>query len=323
MSEALYSGSDRLADPLITIVIPCRNAADMLPRALESALGQTWRRTEVIVVDDGSVDESVAVAASYGERVRVICKANGGAASARNAGIEAATGEYVQFLDADDYLAPDKVERTVDAIRQHPDGAVFYGDCQLMDYRGHPINLIPARAVVGSVLDALVEKCFIQMSSTIVRKQDLVRAGLFDRTLQVAEDWDLWLRLAASGAMFVHVPGALGYYVKHPGNMSSNYQRTWRSGMVVLDRWAGSDASPGLRAARRRGVINLRRYCAHMLLHSLSRVGMRQWVVTCSRACFDDPVLTVPITRFVWRMLLRVLRDRVLLRRPRTPRMAG
>ncbi|MCX6954347.1 MAG: glycosyltransferase family A protein, partial [Verrucomicrobia bacterium] len=98
--------------PLVSVVIPCFNSARWLPATLDSVLAQTWPRVEIIVVDDGSRDDSLAVARRYASRgVRVESIANSGAAAARNHGLALARGDYLQFLDADDLLAPDKLEK--------------------------------------------------------------------------------------------------------------------------------------------------------------------------------------------------------------------
>jgi hypothetical protein len=111
--------------PLVSILIPCYNAARWLPAALESAFSQTWPRTEVILVDDGSTDGSLAVARSFGHRgLRILTQPNSGASAARNRGLGAAAGDFIQFLDADDTLAPDKIERQVERLATGPAGCV-------------------------------------------------------------------------------------------------------------------------------------------------------------------------------------------------------
>lgn len=110
---------------LVSIIIPCYNAARWLAETLESALAQTWPACEIIVVDDGSTDTSVAVAQSFaGRGVQVLTQPNAGAAAARNAGLRRARGAYVQFLDADDLLAPDKIERQVRLLQAHGDDCI-------------------------------------------------------------------------------------------------------------------------------------------------------------------------------------------------------
>ena len=108
-------------NPLVSILIPCHNAAPWLAETLESALAQTWQNLEIIVVDDGSTDESLSVAQQFNQRnLQIIPQHNQGAAAARNRALEAAQGEVIQYLDADDMLAPDKIEQQMAMLQAHP-----------------------------------------------------------------------------------------------------------------------------------------------------------------------------------------------------------
>lgn len=132
------------ASPLVSIIVPCYNAAAWLPATLESALAQTWPRVEVIVVDDGSRDDSLAVARSFEARgVHVEAIANSGAAAARNRGLAIARGDYLQFLDADDLLAPDKLARQL--ARLIPASPAAVGTCAWARFRDDPTtaNFVP------------------------------------------------------------------------------------------------------------------------------------------------------------------------------------
>lgn len=114
-----------MSEPLVSILMPCYNNERTLARSLDSALAQTWPRCEVIVVDDGSRDESLATARSYeSSRVRVLSQANGGAGAARNAALSAAQGDYLQYLDADDLLSPDKIAGQIRLLRERGDRKV-------------------------------------------------------------------------------------------------------------------------------------------------------------------------------------------------------
>lgn len=125
--------------PLVSIIVPCYNAAAWLPASLESALTQTWPRVEIIVVDDGSRDDSLAVARRYAARgVRVESIANSGAAAARNHGLTLARGDYLQFLDADDLLAPDKIEKQLTRLLPAGPGAV--ATCAWARFRSDPVE---------------------------------------------------------------------------------------------------------------------------------------------------------------------------------------
>jgi hypothetical protein len=124
----------------VSILIPNFNYARYLPDAIDSAVGQTYRDLEVIVVDDGSTDESRGVISSYGERVIPVLKRNGGQASALNAGFQHSRGDIVCFLDADDVFAPNKVEQVVAASRAAPDANLIHHQLQMIDGTGTPFD---------------------------------------------------------------------------------------------------------------------------------------------------------------------------------------
>jgi glycosyltransferase involved in cell wall biosynthesis len=128
--------------PLVTVLITCYNYGDYVGEAIESALSQTYERVEVVVVDDGSRDHSRDVIGSYGDRVTAVYKENGGQASGWNAGFVRGRGSIVQFLDADDILLPDTIERVVRAFRAHPDAALVQFRLEVADQSGRPLGMI-------------------------------------------------------------------------------------------------------------------------------------------------------------------------------------
>lgn len=127
----------RPKQPVVSIIITNHNYASFLPQAIESALGQTYPCTEVIVVDDGSTDTSHEIIASYRDRIIPVLKGNGGQGSAFNAGYTASRGDLVAFLDADDVFRPEKLAKVVEAWHAHPDAVVFYHRLQGIDADGH------------------------------------------------------------------------------------------------------------------------------------------------------------------------------------------
>jgi len=191
--------------PLVTIIIPCYNAERYIADAIESALAQTYRPIEVIVIDDGSTDRSAAIARRFGEKVRFESIPNQGAAAARNRAIELATGELIQFLDADDLLHPQKLEKMVpmalEDVKKLPFCMAAANDLVTgakMKSWGAPIK--PETDSVAHVFDTLLAICM-----PLHRTAALKEVGGFRLELKTCEDPDLHFRLAASGLAFTQI----------------------------------------------------------------------------------------------------------------------
>lgn len=187
--------------PAVSVVIGAYNAARWIGAAVESVLRQTWDDFELIVVDDGSTDDTAGIAEGFGAAVRLIRKANGGSATARNAGIRAAQGRYVAFLDADDLWLPQKLEQQMRLLREKPDGAWSYTDAYFFDAEtGATLRQAGRQRALpaGDVLEKLLMHNFIPFSSAVVRRDVFDAVGLFDESAlhRISEDWDFWLRAA-------------------------------------------------------------------------------------------------------------------------------
>jgi glycosyltransferase involved in cell wall biosynthesis len=189
----------------VSVIIPAYNASGTLARAVESALSQTRPPDEIIVVDDGSADRTPEVARGFGDRLRYLRQENAGAAAARNRGVAEAAGDWVAFLDADDWWLPHRLQRGMEiAGRQASLQWVGGGYARLTGDQPQPVRV--AGASYASLLKdgayfedyfqaALAGACF-STCSMLIRRSTLVEAGGFDPRLHVAEDVDLWMRLA-------------------------------------------------------------------------------------------------------------------------------
>jgi glycosyltransferase involved in cell wall biosynthesis len=189
----------------ISVIIPVYNRADVIGRAVDSALNQTLKPIEIIVVDDGSTDDPEKVLNKYGDEVRLIKQSNAGPSAARNHGISAAEGEYIAFLDSDDAWLPDKLERQVSMIVSDKvsflitDSCGFSGCSQKSTTFQKSIftDLLQQKyPFVKDCFEMLVEQNFIHLSTVVIEKKWLADAGGFDEKMNVAEDTDLWLRLS-------------------------------------------------------------------------------------------------------------------------------
>jgi glycosyltransferase involved in cell wall biosynthesis len=221
--------------PRVSIVITCRNQAQFLAEAIESALAQTYPDTETVLVDDGSTDGTAEVAGRY-PRVRLVSQPHTGLSAARNTGLAQSTGEMIAFLDADDRLLPNAVETGVRALTDHPEAACAVGHHRLID-AGGAITAEWTRAPVDAdPYAALLRRNHIGMHATVLyRRSVLDEVGPFDTALRKCEDYDLLLRIARSHGIYVH--GVLiAEYRRHASNMSRDPIRMLKAVLRVHGR---------------------------------------------------------------------------------------
>ncbi len=205
---------------LVSVVIPCYNAGRWLREAIESALGQTHRPIEVIVVDDGSTDDSVAILHSYSDRIRCAQQPHANGNRARNAGVSLARGRFLQFLDADDYMLPGKVAAQV-ALLEATDADAVYCDYAMLTYRDSAPCLGPFRTtnVQPDLLTALLRGCWIPVHALLWRREVIEALGGWDETFFAAQDYDLMLRAALQGLRLCYQSGP-GVVVRRYGNVT-------------------------------------------------------------------------------------------------------
>ncbi len=228
---------------LVSVVIPCYNHGHYLSDALDSVLAQTFQDWEAIVVDDGSTDDTAAVAQRYAAgdgRIRYIHQENRGLAAARNAGIRAARGEYLAFLDADDAWEPAFLHICTAALRTRPDLCAVYTGRIFMDEAGRELSRSDGVMLGGKALrQRLWQGGFFPVHSVLARA-DVVRAtGGFDEALTSVEDWDLWLRITERHDM-AGIGKPLARYRIYSGSMSTNAERMHRNRMAVLAKRLGA-----------------------------------------------------------------------------------
>lgn len=224
--------------PCVSVIIPVYNSAALLPAALESVFNQTFQDYEIITVNDGSTDNTAQVLQGYEPRIRVFHQSNAGASSARNAGIRAARGEFIAFLDADDIWEPEKLELQVAALRAHQAAGVCYTEGFYFEGEKSWIcNFGDNPQTSGMIFDAILAKHFISMTSVMVRRSCLDEVGLFDESLIGSEDYNLFLRLAKKYPyQFVERP--LVRLRCHDGNLSGNLPQMCRDEIANLDKIA-------------------------------------------------------------------------------------
>src|SRR5579884_2524365 len=256
--------------PTVTVVIPAYRAAGTIHRPIESLLAQTRRPEEILVIDDGSPDDLAAAVARYGAAVTLVRKPNGGAASARNTGLDRARGDWIAFLDADDSWEPTKLERQLDVLRMHPDVDLvssrwfeeWPGESRRSVSPGTPQD----SRFYGRVLKAAGEDVFrvamLLWTSTVLVRKSLVGAMRFESGLEPAEDRDMWVRLVGAGRVYL-LPDHLATYVQDAGSLSnSNIDRDCGNMLRVVRRYSGL---MGSRATRQWEAYVFRRWAAGLL----------------------------------------------------------
>lgn len=204
---------------LVSIIIPCYKQGKYLPECIESIKSQTYKNWEIIIIDDGSPDETEIIfhkISSEIKNIRYIKKNNGGLSSARNAGLLICKGEYIQFLDADDLLEPNKIEFQINFLSNNIGTDIVYGNAKYFDdaestkiYRSNlsidapNIDWIDRLALSsGSTLNKIINGNLFPVCAAILRKKVFYRVGLFNEALSSHEDWEIWVRMALQNAIF-------------------------------------------------------------------------------------------------------------------------
>jgi hypothetical protein len=231
--------SESLSRPSVSVVIAAHNAADTVGGALSSALAQTVAPLEVVLIDDGSSDNTADIAGILGDPIRVIRQSQRGPSAARNAGIAAARGQWVAFLDADDQWHPSKLECQLAALESRP-GTVLVASDWSRDLPRGPLPAVVSQSIV-TTRNLLVLNRF--QTSTVLAERDAVRrAGGFDSRLDGAEDWDLWLRLSRTGGI-VKLDWPFVQYTDSPAGYSKDLGRVYETMLAMLDREFASNAA--------------------------------------------------------------------------------
>jgi glycosyltransferase involved in cell wall biosynthesis len=224
------------AAPAVSVIVPAYNAAWCVGRALDSVLEQDFRDYEVIVVDDGSTDDTAAVLAKYGDAIRVVRRSNGGLSSARNAGTREARGEFITFLDADDWWLPQKLSRQIESLRARPDIGFCSTAARIENPEGALLDVWGCPVWGGPFLLHLFQNLAATAgsgSAVMVRRTLLIQVGEFDEGLRSLEDIDMWFRLAAV-AGYACIPEPLVVILKRPGSMSCNLEVMREAALQVM-----------------------------------------------------------------------------------------
>lgn len=250
--------------PLVSIIIPCYNGERFVAEAIESALAQTYPHKEVIVIDDGSTDNSLEVIKSFGDKIRWETGPNRGGCAARNRGIELARGELIQFLDADDLLHPQKLEKQVSfMIGGNYDWTICWGQVIPPNDACAPVYRRPYCGEDPLIFNLLGG---LQTSASIHKKENLTRVNGFDETLPCSQERDLHIRLAMLGLRLGQLREYLFTVRRTAGSVSSNSQKVFRGHYDLAIRyWEMLKAQPGFDESRARALAAFAARAGRML----------------------------------------------------------
>ena len=227
------------SNPLVSIVLASYNMGHYLPESVRTVLAQTYENIEVIIIDDGSTDdtEEQIKPLLVDSRLRYIKQENQGQPKAKNNGIKASKGEYIAFCDGDDLWAPNKLEIQLPLFKDDPEVGVVYSEVSYIDDKGNPLDKEqPYERYSGKVTDKLILKNFIPFGTAIVKKQCFDEMGLFDENLPMGIDWDLWLRLSTRYKI-MYIPAKTYIYRIWPGQMSSNYRGRYHHAELIMNKF--------------------------------------------------------------------------------------
>ena len=258
-------------DPLVSVIIPLYNGARYISETLQSVLNQSHGNFEIVVVDDGSKDDSAEIVKAISDpRIKYTSQENKGIAGARNTGIKLSRGEYITFLDQDDLFHREKLEREVDAFKQHPGVGVVYSEVPAINE--HRSRLNSGRAMFhkrpsGNVLEqSLAHNIIPGTAGIMVLRSCFDEAGLFDEQLSGVDDWHMWVRLAAV-TRFKYLPEEHAFVRLHSSNTSNDVSHMARDGLAAVDKLYSDplirSAASGLDVERLRKLskASLNAYC--------------------------------------------------------------
>ncbi len=209
--------------PLVSAIIPTFNRGWILSEAIQSVIDQTYRPMEIIVVDDGSTDNTPSLLNTFGRKIRVITQANRGVSAARNRGIREGRGELIALLDSDDLWTPDKTLRQVAFFNDHPDAMI----CQTQEIwirNGKRVNPKKKhRKQGGMIFEPSLELCLVSPSAVMMRRSLFDLKGLFDEDLPACEDYDFWLRVSTTHPIHLMDPACTVKRGGHDDQLSGHH----------------------------------------------------------------------------------------------------
>jgi glycosyltransferase involved in cell wall biosynthesis len=286
--------------PLVSVIMPAYNASSTIDSAIRSILNQTYKDWELIVIDDGSTDNTADLIQSFNHPgILLIKQENQGQSGARNTGIDSSKGEYIAFLDADDLWEEDKLREQIDCFKKakHELGFVHTGYREFDDkkeYKPKPLRFVRKKQLKGFVFDDLVIHNFVGVLTVMIPRKILDEVGVFDKSLINSPDWDLWLRITRKYPVD-YVDKSLARYRLNPHGLSKNYESYEKNLWMLLERHLLTEELPEGR--RKRGLWL---YYRHMT-HGFARNGnFKKSFENLRKTCKTRPLTFLNILSFLY-----------------------
>ena len=286
--------------PLVSIITPTYNRAEFIGRAIESVLQQSVIQWELLVVDDGSTDNTNDVLAAYENDPRIHCvyQPNRGQSVARNNALKRIQGDFVGFLDSDDLWCAQKLELQLAVFETHPDVDIVHGDESMIDSKGMEISRQNMRRYSGHIARELLADNSVSITTALVRRKCFDEMGGFDTSVGVADDYDLWLRFSAR-YRFHYEPGIVASYRVMEDQISSDKRRRFAANEMIIKNFLAKYGDQLDRRDKRWGLARF--YCRSA--RYFASVGERGTAMNFVLMAFRN----APLDLVVWRALYRVV----------------
>ncbi len=302
-----------IAPVLISVVVPCYNQARFLRRCVKSVLDAYLQNIEILIVDDGSTDDTLSVARTIDGPVTIIRQSNAGLSAARNIGLRHATGQFVYLLDADDYVLSDAFGEVCRNQLTSTEADVLFGNWQVVSADEKFQRIDEPRLIEGpdTVHQLLAGNAF-PVHAAITRRVKFVEAGDFDTILRGFEDWDMWIRIAKAGGMFQRIEPTICAYRQSAGSMSRSHTRMLESGLTVIrkHRFAHGKSCRKCKSLQAEAAHQLRYHlymnCLRDEIQAARKAqGLLSALRLLGRSVWSDPGLAMTLIRIRWEMLRR------------------
>jgi len=271
----------------VSVIIPTYNRALLLQKAIQSVLNQTFQDFEIIVVNNYSIDNTIEVVRSFNDkRIKIINIRNEGIiARSRNSGLKESQGNYIAFLDSDDLWLPEKLDKQVELLDSNKKLGLVYSDNYVIDSNGNlkKKSFLPCAMFRGNVFKELLHRNFIALLTVIIRKEVLNKVGMFDPKYKIAQDYDLFLRIAEYYPVdFVEQP--LAKYRVHAEGVSKNIELSVDEDLQIMGYWLIK--KPELKRELR-GKIRLKkaRLCYNLTAYYFSKHEYKKAVKGIYKVC--------------------------------------